>query len=380
MKNNIPVAKKMMTELFSREESNALRRLPALLDLIDFCSNDYLGLAHSSVVKQAMQTALEEEGPLGATGSRLISGNRPELEAFEVFLAEFHQSEKALLFNSGYAANQGLLSCMADRHDTIIFDQLIHASLREGLKLSQATHYSFRHNDLKHLEQKLQVSKGQIFVVVESVYSMDGDEAPLVEMLELCEKYSAALVVDEAHATGVLGPKGRGLVAELELEERIWARIYTFGKALGGHGAAICGPAYLIDYLINFSKPFIYTTALPWHGLAGVQAAYQEMQKGIALEALRQNIRFFTEQIPASLRPQFIPSRSAIQSLVYPGNSAVRELAKTLQDQGFAVWPILHPTVPKGQERLRICLHSFNTEEQIRLLLDLLEKEVLPQQ
>ncbi len=368
----------MEIALAERRSADALRRLPAERNLIDFFSNDYLGFSHSPAVKQAIQTALMEDGPLGATGSRLISGNRQEMEVFEQFLAAFHRSEKALLFNSGYAANQGLLSCMAERHDTILYDQLIHASLREGLKLSLATHYSFRHNDLQHLEQKLQVSKGQIFVVVESVYSMDGDEAPLIEMLELCEKYGTALIVDEAHATGVLGPEGRGLVAELGLEEQIWARIYTFGKALGGHGAAICGPGYLIDYLINFSKPFIYTTALPWHGLVGVQAAYHQMQKGMALEALQQNIRFFTEQIPASLRPQFIPSRSAIQSLVYPGNSAVRELAKTLQDQGFAVWPILHPTVPKGQERLRICLHSFNTEEQIRLLLDLLEKKILP--
>jgi 8-amino-7-oxononanoate synthase len=376
MKNDFHIAKKMMTELFNREQADSLRRLPVALDLVDFYSNDYLGMAQNPAVKAAMQSALDEDGPLGATGSRLISGNRKEMEVFEHFLATFHHSEKALLFNSGYAANQGLLSCMAERHDTILYDQLIHASLREGLKLSLAAHYSFRHNDLEHLEQKLQVSKGQIFVVVESVYSMDGDEAPLIEMLELCEKYGAALIVDEAHATGVLGPEGRGLVAELGLEERVWARIYTFGKAMGGHGAVICGPGYLIDYLINFSKPFIYTTALPWHGLAGVHAAYLEMQNGTALEALQQNIRFFTEQIPASLRPQFIPSRSAIQSLVYPGNSAVRELAKTLQVHGFAVWPILHPTVPKGQERLRICLHSFNTEEQIRRLLELLEKGI----
>lgn len=377
MKNDFHIAKKMMTELFNREQADSLRRLPTALDLVDFYSNDYLGMAQNPVVKVAIQSALDEDGPLGATGSRLISGNRQELETFEHFLATFHHSEKALLFNSGYAANQGLLSCMAERHDTILYDQLIHASLREGLKLSLAAHYSFRHNDLAHLEQKLQIAKGQIFVVVESVYSMDGDEAPLIEILELCEKYGAALIVDEAHATGVLGPEGRGLVAELGLEERVWARIYTFGKALGGHGAAICGPGYLIDYLINFSKPLIYTTALPWHGLAGVQAAYQEMQKGIALQALQQNIRFFTEQIPASLRPQFIPSRSAIQSLVYPGNSAVRELAKTLQDQGFAVWPILHPTVPKGQERLRICLHSFNMEEQIQALLEVIQQEIL---
>jgi len=376
MKNDLHIAKKMMTELFNREQADSLRRLPVALDLVDFYSNDYLSMAQNPAVKVAIQGALDEEGVLGATGSRLISGNRKEMEVFEHFLATFHHSEKALLFNSGYAANQGLLSCMAERHDTILYDQLIHASLREGLKLSLAAHFSFRHNDLKHLEQKLQISKGQVFVVVESVYSMDGDEAPLIAMLELCEKYGAALIVDEAHATGVLGHEGRGLVAELGLEERVWARIYTFGKALGGHGAAICGPGYLIDYLINFSKPFIYTTALPWHGLAGVQAAYQEMQKGIALENLRQNIRFFIEQIPASLRPQFIPSRSAIQSLVYPGNSAVRELAKKLQDHGFAVWPILHPTVPKGQERLRICLHSFNTEEQVLRLLEVLEEGI----
>lgn len=376
MKNDFHIAKKMMTELSNRDLADSLRRLPTALNLIDFYSNDYLGMASNPAVKTAIQTALDKDGALGATGSRLISGNRKEMEELEQFLAAFHQSEKALLFNSGYAANQGLLSCMAERHDTILYDQLIHASLREGLKLSLAAHYSFRHNDLGHLEQKMQIAKGQVFVVVESVYSMDGDEAPLTEMLELCEKYGAALIVDEAHATGVLGLEGRGLVAELGLEARVWARIYTFGKALGGHGAAICGPGYLIDYLINFSKPFIYTTALPWHGLAGVQSAYQEMQKGTALKALRKNIRFFTEQMPASLRPLFIPSRSAIQSLVYPGNSAVRELAKTLQEHGFAVWPILHPTVPKGQERLRICLHSFNTEEQIRRLFEVLEEGI----
>jgi len=371
------IAEKMEKALAERKAVQALRRLPATQGWIDFYSNDYLGMAQNAVVKTAIQQALEQEHSLGATGSRLISGNRPELEAFEDFLANFHRSEKALLFNSGYAANQGLLSCMADRHDTIIYDQLIHASLREGLKLSLASHYAFRHNDLEHLGQKLAIAKGQIFVVVESVYSMDGDEAPLQEMLELCEKYGAALVVDEAHATGVLGPEGRGLVAELGLEERVWARIYTFGKALGGHGAAVCGPAYLIDYLINFSKPFIYTTALPWHGLAGVKAAYLEMQSGVALAQLQENIQFFNEQIPGSLRPQFIPSRSAIQSLLWPGNTAVRELARGLQEAGLGVWPILHPTVAKGQERLRICLHGFNTKEQITHLLDALEKAVL---
>lgn len=373
MENQPQVVVKMENALAERQAAQALRQLPQNGGLIDFYSNDYLGLASHPKVKAAIQKSLEEPQPLGATGSRLISGNRPELEAFERFLAHFHRSEKALLFNSGYAANQGLLSCMADRHDTILYDQLIHASLREGLKLSLATHYSFRHNDLQHLAQKLALAKGQIFVVVESVYSMDGDEAPLREMVELCAQYNAALIVDEAHATGVLGPAGRGLVAELSLEEQVWARIYTFGKALGGHGAVVCGAAYLIDFLINFSKPFIYTTALPWHGLAGVQAAYGEMGNGLALAQLQENIRFFVEQIPESLRPHFIASRSAIQSMLWPGNEAVRALAGRLRERGLGVWPILHPTVPKGQERLRICLHSFNTEEQMERLLEVLE-------
>lgn len=376
MENQPQVVVKMKNTLAERQKAQALRQLPQTRGLIDFYSNDYLGMASHPNVKAAILNALEEPLPWGATGSRLISGNRPELEAFESFLANFHHSEKALLFNSGYAANQGLLSCMAERHDTIVYDQLIHASLREGLKLSLATHYSFRHNDLEHLAQKLAIAKGQIFVVVESVYSMDGDEAPLREMVKLCAPYNAALIVDEAHATGVLGPEGRGLVAELDLEEQVWARIYTFGKALGGHGAAVCGPAYLVDYLINFSKPFIYTTALPWHGLAGVQAAYGEMENGLALAQLQDNIRFFVEQIPTSLRVQFIPSRSAIQSMLWPGNEAVRALARHLQEAGLGVWPILHPTVPKGQERLRICLHRFNTKEQMLLLFETLESAV----
>jgi 8-amino-7-oxononanoate synthase len=377
MKNK-SIAEKMQAVLAERAAANALRQLPQIPTLIDFYSNDYLGLTCNEAVRLRITSALEEEGTLGATGSRLISGNRREMEAFEAILAAFHRSEAALLFNSGYAANQGLLSCMAERHDTILYDQLIHASLREGLKLSMANHYSFRHNDLDFLEKKLRIAKGHVFVVVESVYSMDGDEAPLLPLLELCERYGAALIVDEAHATGVLGPHGRGLVAELGLEERVWARIYTFGKALGGHGAAVCGPAYLRDYLINFSKPFIYTTALPWHGLAGVKAAYEVMQEGEALARLQQNIQHFSEQMPAALRPHFIPSRSAIQSMVWPGNVAVRQLGQALQAEGYGVWPILHPTVAKGQERLRICLHSFNTPAEISALLHLLNCNIAP--
>ncbi len=368
---------RMQKALAERAENDSLRvlRLPNP-DLIDFYSNDYLGLSKNPRVLEASIYAIRTGGEFGAGASRLISGHRAATEQFEQFLAEFHEVESALFFNSGYAANQGLISCMATRHDTILYDELIHASLREGLALSNAAHFSFRHNDLEHLNQRLRRAQGQAFIISESVFSMDGDEAPLLKMVELAEKYGAALVIDEAHALGVLGPKGEGLVQELGLQERIWARIPTFGKALGGHGAAVLGPKYLRDYLINFSKPLIYTTAAPAHVATTLLAAYQIMLQENKIAALQENIRHFREKLGYKLAPHFIPSRSAIQSLLWPGNSAVRELSKALSVEGIGVWPILHPTVPKGQERLRICLHAYNSHEEIDSLINCLEKYV----
>jgi 8-amino-7-oxononanoate synthase len=368
---------RMQKALAERVENDSLRvlRLPNP-DLIDFYSNDYLGLSKNPRVLEASIYAIRTAGEFGAGASRLISGHRVATEQFEQFLAEFHEVESALFFNSGYAANQGLISCMATRHDTILYDELIHASLREGLALSNAAHFSFRHNDMEHLHQRLQRAKGQAFIISESVFSMDGDEAPLLAMVELAEKYGAALVIDEAHALGVLGPKGEGLVQALGLQERIWARIPTFGKALGGHGAAVLGPKYLRDYLINFSKPLIYTTAAPAHVATTLLAAYQIMLQENKIAALQQNIQYFLQKLENKLAPHFIPSRSAIQSLLWPGNSAVRELSKALSVEGIGVWPILHPTVPKGQERLRICLHAYNTHEEIDSLVNCLEKHV----
>lgn len=364
---------KIRAALQQRREAGALRQLPANLEAVDFCSNDYLGLARSSVVRTAQLKALAEAPLLGATGSRLISGNSAELESFERYLATVHQAEAALLFNSGYAANQGLIGSLADRHTTILYDELVHASLREAIHHAPGARYSFRHNDPAHLQQRLQKCQGRTMVVVESVYSMDGDTAPLPALVELCQEHRAALVVDEAHAMGVFGQTGLGLVDALGLQDQIWARVYTFGKALGSHGAAVVGSNHLRDYLVNFARSFIYTTALPSHHYAGVRAAYAVLEEGTLQADLRGRIDLFLAALPASLRQRMVPSRSAIQCLIVPGNAAVRAWAAFLQQQGLAVWPILHPTVPRGQERLRICLHAFNTAEEIQRLVQALQ-------
>jgi 8-amino-7-oxononanoate synthase len=357
----------LQERLQERKTNNAFRSLPNLSDGIDFCSNDYLGMARR-------QFSQPISAQYGATGSRLISGNHSAYSELEGFLAYFHRSESALVYNSGYQANLGLISCMATRHDTILYDQLAHASIRDAVRLSEARSLSFRHNDVHHLEEKLERANGRKFVVVESVYSMDGDEAPLPELADCCKAYDAALIVDEAHAVGVLGPQGRGLVVEMGLEDQVWARVVTFGKALGSHGAAILGSELLRDYLINFSRPFIYTTGLPPDTVQRILQAYRYLENSNLPEQILQKTDRFKNGIAGDLRASLIASRSAIQSLVVPGNAAVKEAALALQHAGFRILPILSPTVPKGSERLRICLHTFNTEEQIDQLVLQLQK------
>jgi len=367
---------KMEGALEARRNNRSLRSLRPGLSGIDFCSNDYLGLARDARIRDAVARSLQREEPLGATGSRLISGNSVAHEMLEADLARYHEAPAALLFNSGYSANTGLLSSVADRHDTILYDQLAHASIRDGLRLSRARSYGFAHNDLNELERKLQRAAGQIFIVLESIYSMDGDEAPLRAMVELAEAYGAALIVDEAHATGVIGPRGAGLVVAEGLAERVWARIHTFGKAVGGHGAVVLGPDYLRSYLLNFSRPFIYTTALPPHHLSGIREAYRIIGEGRLSGELKNKIDYFRNHLTDDLREHFIPSRSAIQSVIWPGNAEVKALAAGLNEAGFALYPVLHPTVPRGRERLRICLHTYNREEAILELIQLLGQRI----
>ena len=239
---------------------------------------------------------------------------------------------------------------------------------------------SFKHNDLTTLEELMlryselvSESDQNIYIVTESVFSMDGDSPDLVTMSQISGKNNAFLIVDEAHAIGVFGERGVGLVQKLKLENAIFARLITFGKAMGCHGAAILCSDDLKKYLINFSRSFIYTTALPPHALATIHSAYTELISTKAREKLHQNIKFFkTEVLKNNLKKHFIESNSAIHCCIISGNETVKSIAQKIQEKGFDVKPILSPTVPKGQERLRFCLHSYNSEKEIKEVLQLL--------
>lgn len=359
----------LLQQLAQRQEQHAFRqlRLPAP-GAVDFCSNDYLGLAQSAAMQEGVHALLQARPYMhGSTGSRLLAGNYAWIEEAEGMLAAFHQSGAGLIYNSGYDANLGLFSAVPQKGDTIIYDQLIHASIRDGIRLSKAQAFSFLHNEVDDLQKKLQHATGNIFVAVESVYSMDGDMAPLKEIAAICEQYGAHLIVDEAHATGVIGAKGEGLVQHFQLQDACFARVHTFGKAVGCHGAVVLGSPHLRDFLINFSRSFIYTTALPSTAIAAIVASYELFPyMHTAREHLTALITHFRNGV-AGLSTLY--SETPIQVVLTPGNEATRTLAAGLQAAGLDVRPILHPTVPKGKERLRIVLHSFNTMEEVDRLI-----------
>lgn len=374
--------KSLITKLGQREQNNSLRKLAFPNHLIDFASNDYLGFSKSEAIFNKTHAYLIDNAILqnGATGSRLLSGNHAIYQVAETLIAKFHQSERALIFNSGYDANVGFFSAVPQRNDVILFDELSHASIRDGIQLSNAKSYKFQHNDFEDLERLIQnlSSKSQdlttIYIVTESVFSMDGDAPNLEELVALSNKYNCYLVVDEAHALGVFGNSGEGLIQLLGIQDPIFARIITFGKGLGCHGAAILGSQKLVDYLVNFARSFIYTTGLSPHSVATILVAYQHLQtEKEALQKLRENIIHFNqEKKQLGLNPLFVRSKSAIQSAIIPGNKKVKTIASQLQEKGFDVKAILSPTVPEGQERLRFCLHSYNSKEEISEVLKLL--------
>ena len=352
--------------LSAREKADSLRTLRLATGQVDFSSNDYLGLARSN------SNSPNPDLSFGSTGSRLLTGHHPIADEVEAEIAKFHRGESALIYNSGYDANLGIFSCLAQRNDTIIYDSLIHASVRDGLRMSQARSFAFTHNDPEALAAKLEQATGRVFVAVESVYSMDGDLAPLETIAQICQKRDALLIVDEAHATGLWGAEGQGRVSELGLEDRVAIRIHTFGKALGVHGAAVVAPQIVKDFLINFSRPLIYTTALPPHSIGMIQEAYRVMAEAkTAREQLWDLISYFrirNEEIGSAFK--FNPS--PIQTILIPGNHNAKQLAGALQAKGFDIRPILSPTVPEGEERLRVCLHAFNSKNEIDSLFDLL--------
>ena len=371
---------KLSQKMLLRHENDALRSLPDKKLGVDFSSNDYLGFSKREESRANINNLLVNFGAtsLGATGSRLLTGNHSLYNEAEKRIASYHNAEAALLFNSGYDANIGFFSSVPQKGDFILYDELVHASIRDGIQLSHAKGYKFKHNDLKDLEEKLKrytlnKSNNEIYVVTESVFSMDGDTPDLQLMANICLKYQAFFVVDEAHGLGVFGDQGKGLVHQLGLTASVFAVIYTYGKAMGCHGAAIVGSSELKNYLINFARSFIYTTGLPPHSVASIIQAYLDLEKTSQIQNLRDNIDFFVSQIlKLGLQEQFVKSESAIQSCIVSGNSEVKYMAGNFQKCGFDVKPILSPTVPQGQERLRFCLHSYNTQDEIMEVLKLL--------
>ncbi len=373
------IEKTLLDKLEQRKIDGNYRSLKPESGKVDFCSNDYLGLSSNKDLSELIEKnskAIKIKN--GSGGSRLLSGNSQFAVELETYLSSIFNSEKSLFFNSGYTANLAILSAIPQKGDTIFYDQLIHASLREGGRLSFAQQYSFKHNDLNDLEKKLKRTQGNKFVVAESVYSMDGDFGELEGLLHLCEKYDAYLIWDEAHSTGVWGSNGNGIACSKTLQKNIFARIYTFGKAMGVHGAVISGSEILIDYLINYARPFIYTTAPPLHNLISVKSSFEFLNNNIFLQnKIYEKILFFKFIITnffVEIKNKLIPSDSPIQVITIGGNQKTTYVAEKLQEEGFDVRPVLSPTVNPGSERLRICLHAFNTDDEIKEMLSALNK------
>ena len=378
-------AENQLRELLNKRELKGnIRSLTTTDSLIDFFSNDYLGLAGSQELWQMIRQNYDALGSKknGATGSRLLSGNSAYCEDLESYLASIFKAEATLLFNSGYSANQAVLSSVPQKGDTIIYDEHIHACIKEGARLSFARQYSFKHNDTVDLTKTLDRSEGNIFVVVESVYSMDGDAGQIQEILAVCRAYGASLIVDEAHSTGVVGAGGNGLVCSLGLEKEVFLRIYTFGKGMGVYGACVAGAQLVRDYLINFARSFIYTTALPAHSLVSIRSAFDYLQDHLVLQDQLHTIANYfdlkaREHSFKNSGNYFLCNKSAIKALMVPGNHKAKALAMSLQAEGFNVRPILSPTVKAGGERIRICLHAFNTKNEIDQFFNVLYKNAL---
>lgn len=359
--------------LEERKEQHLLRTLPLPPEGIDFYSNDYLGFGrstrlHSLIEKESQSIPFQN----GATGSRLLSGNSEYAEAVEQKVATFHNVESALIYASGYTANIGLISCLATKETTLFCDELIHASLIDGARLGQSDKIKFKHNSTHDLDVKLSKCNSQKLVVVESLYSMDGDICPLKEMTEICTKNEAMLIVDEAHAIAVFGTTGEGLVQQLGLEKEVLARIMTYGKGPGIHGAAVVGPNWLRDYQINFSRSMIFSTAPTSHQFSSIAAMYAHLPNTEKVRAQLQSVvqYFITKRTATSAK--WLNSTTHIQSLIIPGNEQVVAVGSMLKSQGINAMPIRKPSVAEGAERIRFCLHAYNTKEEIDLLFKIL--------
>ncbi|AYN02059.1 aminotransferase class I/II-fold pyridoxal phosphate-dependent enzyme [Chryseobacterium sp. 3008163] len=356
--------------LDKREEEGTLRVLKPQSVGIDFYSNDYLGFAQNKELQNLLVQQVMDNPHLlsGSTGSRLISGNSSEVVKTEKLIAKEHQYSDALLFSSGYNANLALFSTLPTRHDTIIVDEKIHRSVHDACKMSHAKKIKFSHNDVGDLENILKRQNGKSYIAIESLYSMDGDFAPIQEIAEVAEKYDAYLIVDEAHSFGVFG---NGLVDQFQLQKKILATVITYGKALGSHGAAILCNDVVKSYLVNFASPFIYTTSAQDIQWRSIKIGYEFLKENDNERIkLQQNIEIFRQQNLKSLSS----AKSPIQAILISDHDRLNRVKQTLSDEGFLTYAVFSPAVKEGAERLRICLHSFNTEEEILKLTKIIKE------
>jgi 8-amino-7-oxononanoate synthase len=388
---------RIIPALQRRNHIGSLRRLRPfhLPNSIDFSSNDYLGLSgdpkQHKKVEETYESLLDNK-LLGSTGSRLLTGDSQYAQTLEMRLAKWHRRPAALLCNSGYDANLSVMSCVT-LDTVVIMDELSHNSLQMGVKLSKDCDVdSFLHNDLKdlrglleHYHEKESTKRKPILVVVESVYSMDGDIAPLKEILDLSLEYQACVIVDEAHGMGVFGEHGMGVLERDSLEQHpaLLCSIHTFGKAAGCHGAVICGSQSIKDYLLNYGRPIIYSTSLPTHSLVTIACSYQTMAGPVGRQLrciVKERIQMFRSSMTDIMKQtrggiSLVDSVSPIQALIVPGNSACVAYCEKVWEKShhsIRLYPIRSPTVPTGQERVRIIIHAHNTPSQITLLLRVL--------
>jgi 8-amino-7-oxononanoate synthase len=345
---------------------------------LNFSSNDYLGLANDPVLKEAAIKAIERFGA-GAGASRLICGSLAPFHQLEETLGDFKRTEAALTFSTGYATAIGTICALLGKNDVIILDKLVHASIVDAAKLSGAKLRVFSHNDLDDLEGKLKWAdkltkaesgkrKAEILVVTESIFSMDGDAAPLKEMVALKEKYGAWLMVDEAHATGVIGENGRGLADQLGVGGRIEIQMGTLGKALGASGGYVCGSRTLVDYLVNRARSFIFSTA-PVPAAAAAARAGIEIAWSTEGEARRGRLAARVAELQSQMVNFKSPIPAAIIPVILGSEDLAAKAAATLREQGIFVPAIRYPTVARGKARLRVTLTASHSTDDVATLV-----------
>jgi 8-amino-7-oxononanoate synthase len=345
----------------------------------DFSSNDYLGLSQSEELRQIALDALHRGVALGSGGSRLLRGNDPEHEALEAEAATFFGSESALYFSGGFTANAALFSTLPQRGDLVAYDTLIHASAHDGMRSGRADRVAFAHNDAQAAEDAIRTwrragGKGRVWIAVESLYSMDGDLAPLADLATVADRYDAFLLIDEAHSTGVAGPDGRGLSSQLEGRDNV-VKLHTCGKALGLQGGLLCGPSVLRDFIVNYCRPFIFATApspLMAAMVRGVLGLLRDQPE--RRERLRNLVTLVSREVGA--RWGVTPSNSQIQPVMVGSNRRAMVIAAALQERGFDIRGIRPPTVAEGTARLRVALTLHNDEATTSAMIDAVAEEM----